>query len=196
MIIEQKDRTDTHSWVGSIITASGIQFDVLNPQPYQFEIHDIARALSHICRYNGHLPGFYSVAEHSFRVSEWLDNKGEDPIICLTGLLHDAAEAYIGDMVRPIKRLEQMSVFASEIEPRVTKVLHQVLGGIYPYPEVIHEADKAIYDWEVNNIRTGIRPGWEPSEAFNIFLSKYTHLKRLVDPLMYKTRYDNTNGSM
>lgn len=180
MIVEQKDRTDTHSWVGSIITASGIQFDVLHPQTSQIDLHDVARALSHMCRYNGHLPGFYSVAEHSVRVAEYLQNTDESPLVCLTGLLHDAAEAYIGDMVRPIKKLPEMKVFQEEIEPRVSEVLHEALGGVYPYPDAINQADKAVYEWEVANIRTGICFGKPPQEAFNDFLSRYAHLRRLV----------------
>lgn len=180
MIVAQKDRTDTHSWVGSIITASGIQFDVLHPRMDRVDVYDVARSLSHICRYNGHLPGFYSVAEHSVRVSEHLQTSGEDPLVCLTGLLHDAAEAYIGDMVRPIKKLPEMKVFEEDIEPRVAVVLHEALGGVYPYPDAIHQADKAVYEWEVASIRTGICFGKSPQDAFNDFLSRYALLRRLV----------------
>jgi len=82
-----------------ILTASGIKIDPLHPEPEQINIHDIAHSLVKICRFNGHCHGFYSVAEHSIRVSR------EVPIAHkLTALLHDATEAYIGDMVSPIKR--------------------------------------------------------------------------------------------
>jgi hypothetical protein len=172
--------SDTHSWVGSIITARGTQFDIINPHPEQFDIYDIARSLSHVCRFNGHLPTFYSIAEHSVRVADWLQAKGQSPLICLTGLLHDAAEAYVGDMVRPLKQMSEMSSFRNVIEPRVARVLHETLGGVFPHPDIVHDSDRALYDWEVANVRTGIVPGWPPADAFSNFLSKYESLRRMV----------------
>lgn len=83
----------------AIITLrSGQRVDLLDPQPEQIRIDDIAHALSHICRWGGHGRTFYSVAEHSIILSYHVS----DP---LWGLLHDATEAYVGDMVRPLKRV-------------------------------------------------------------------------------------------
>ncbi|OQS32478.1 phosphohydrolase [Chromobacterium haemolyticum] len=80
-------------------TVSGRYVDVLHPQPADIEIHDIAHALGHICRFGGSCRRFYSVAEHSVRVARLLP-----PALQLAGLLHDAAEAYVGDVVTTIKR--------------------------------------------------------------------------------------------
>ena len=171
---------DTREWVGSIITASGKQFDLANPHPDQLDIYDIARSLSHMCRFNGHLPSFYSIAEHSIRVSNWLEARGESSLVVLTGLLHDAAEAYIGDLVRPLKQMEELSSFRNVVEPRVAQVLHETLGGTFPHPDIVHEADREVYYWEVANIRTGIRPGWSPSRGFSDFLTRYEQLRRKV----------------
>ena len=81
-------------------THSGVAWNILNPDPEAVRIEDIAHALSNQCRYNGHTSEFYSVAEHSVRVSSCLPPKHQ-----LAGLLHDAAEAYLGDIVRPLKPL-------------------------------------------------------------------------------------------
>lgn len=81
-----------------ICTNSGINFYPLDPAPSEVSLYDIAKALSQVTRFGGHCGKFYSVAEHSVRVSDlcnWSDRR--------EGLMHDATEAYIGDMVRPLK---------------------------------------------------------------------------------------------
>lgn len=93
-------------------TASGIQFWPMDPDAEEVRLRDIAKALSNLCRFCGHMPkGFYSVAQHSVLVSlhieeearesgcdsEWIRN------YAATGLMHDATEAYLSDVVRPIK---------------------------------------------------------------------------------------------
>lgn len=80
-------------------TRSGKRVSVQNPRPDQFDIKDIAYALSNTCRFNGHCAGFYSVAEHSVAVALRLPRN-----LRLAGLLHDATEAYLGDIPSPIKQ--------------------------------------------------------------------------------------------
>ena len=88
-------------------TASGGRFYPLAPSILEIEIEDIARALAMTCRYGGHVSDFYSVAEHSVIVSCYV------PIeFRRQALLHDAAEAYIGDMIRPLKHAAPMAEFA------------------------------------------------------------------------------------
>lgn len=84
---------------GWIPTFSGRRFWPLDPDPDDLNIRDIAHALSNCCRFAGHCKTFYSVADHSVMVSEIVS-----PGMALIGLLHDATEAYLGDMVRPVKR--------------------------------------------------------------------------------------------
>jgi 5'-deoxynucleotidase YfbR-like HD superfamily hydrolase len=85
------------SW---IITHSGRQFDLVKPTAAMISPNDIAHALAHLCRFNGHTRTHYSVAQHSLLVSSLVPTKHQ-----LVALLHDATEAYIGDMTRPLKAL-------------------------------------------------------------------------------------------
>lgn len=82
-----------------IMLASGSWFDFLDPENSDFTIEDIAQGLGNICRYAGQCRQFYSVAEHSLHVSAM------SPTNKLEALLHDAAEAFLGDITRPLKQL-------------------------------------------------------------------------------------------
>ena len=82
---------------------TGLCIDILKPELDSIQIEDIAHALSMQCRFGGRLKEFYSVAEHSVYVSQICDK--ED---ALWGLLHDASEAYLVDIPRPLKYLPAM----------------------------------------------------------------------------------------
>ncbi len=83
----------------TITLASGRVFDFLDPHGSDFDIEDVAHGLAHVCRYAGQCRDFYSVAEHSLLVSDVVDEYRFE------ALLHDAAEAFIGDVTRPLKQL-------------------------------------------------------------------------------------------
>lgn len=80
-------------------TYTGGQFWPLDPRVVDVRLVDITHALGNVCRFGGHVQEFYSVAEHSLRVADLVP-----PELRLQALLHDAAEAYCGDVVRPLKR--------------------------------------------------------------------------------------------
>lgn len=83
-----------------ITTRSGRQVNLLNPQYSQIDIGDIAHGLAYQCRFNGQTSRFYSIAQHCLMVTSILPDHHK-----LAGLLHDAAEAYVGDVVQPLKVL-------------------------------------------------------------------------------------------
>lgn len=117
-----------------IITRSGLRFDILEPTPDMVCIEDIAHALAAIPRFNGHTAKPYTVAQHSVLVASWAT-----PFMKLTALMHDAAEAYIGDITGPLKRYLGEEI--KEIEERVELIIARKFGLIYPLPSVIKEYD-------------------------------------------------------
>ncbi len=86
-------------------------------------ISDVANGLALTVRYGGqmNINSFYSVAEHSWHLSCYAERQGKNPVTCMAVLLHDAAEAYLGDIPRPLKRL---------IGPEYGKMEAQLLGRI------------------------------------------------------------------
>jgi hypothetical protein len=85
---------------GYILLRSGKYLNLLDPDPDLITIEDISEALSKLCRFTGHTHGFYSVGEHSLWVARFLPDH-----LKLEGLLHDASEAYLGDVSSPLKDL-------------------------------------------------------------------------------------------
>jgi hypothetical protein len=87
-----------------IITFSKQKFSPLKAKAEDIDIIDIAHALSLMCRANGHIKSFYSVAQHCLNCSREAEARGLSEEIQLACLLHDASEAYISDITRPVKR--------------------------------------------------------------------------------------------
>jgi hypothetical protein len=105
------------SWIQ---TFTGRKFDVLKPRAEDVCWVDIAHALAHQCRFNGHVTRFYSVAHHCVVASHHVPER-----FALYVLLHDAAEAYVGDMPKPVKGL--FPEF-SALEDRILAVVHEAAG--------------------------------------------------------------------
>jgi len=101
-------------------TYTGRQFHPDAPERTDFNIEDIAHALSMTCRFAGSTKFHYSVAQHSVLVADWLYAETGHPFVALDGLMHDAAEAYLVDMPSPIKAL--LPDYAA-LEDRVDKAL-------------------------------------------------------------------------
>jgi len=123
------------------VTFTGRVIDVFDPQPEDINIQDIAHGLSNICRFAGQSGFFYSVAQHSGYVSRILDDKSVD--VQLWGLMHDAAEAYIGDIPLPIKlAIPEFKV----IEDKLLRVIADKFGmqwfGDSGVPDYVDKIDK------------------------------------------------------
>lgn len=83
-----------------IMLASGALFDIMDPEGSDFTLQDIAHGLGRVCRFAGHTNRFYSVAEHCVQVARFVPVEH-----ARAALLHDASEAFIGDVTRPLKAL-------------------------------------------------------------------------------------------
>lgn len=123
--------------VNFIETFSGGTFHLTIPAPEDVSIQDIAHSLSLLCRFTGHTRQFYSVAQHSVLVSTLVPQD-----LALEGLLHDASEAYIGDLSSPLKGviLESTTAFL-DIETHIHEVIAKRFGTTFPHPPEIKEAD-------------------------------------------------------
>lgn len=87
-----------------ITTYSKVHFTPLEPEISQIYIEDIAHALSLMTRANGHFKEFYSVCQHSIGCCLEAKARGYSQSVCLACLLHDASEAYLADITRPVKK--------------------------------------------------------------------------------------------
>jgi uncharacterized protein len=83
----------------TMLTYSGLRIDLVDPKPEQISMVDIAHHLAHICRFTGAVSSFYSVAQHSVLVASLVPTD-----LTLPALLHDAHEAYLGDVATPLKQ--------------------------------------------------------------------------------------------
>ena len=166
-----------------IQTYTGRQFFPLEPRPEDIDLSDIAHSLSLQCRFSGHCLRFYSVAEHSVRVSHILS-----PELAMWGLLHDAAEAYLTDLPRPVKqRVPEFQV----IEDRLLEVIVAHFGLTWPMPEAVAQADSRLLATEARDLMVLppeswghevvpldelIEP-WAPGKAEWAFLDRYRELR-------------------
>lgn len=171
----------------SICTYSGVEFFPLSPTVETVFLADIAHGLANTCRYNGQCHSFYSVAQHSVLVSEMLEDTGVE--LAKWGLLHDAAEAYVSDVCRPIKHL--IPGYA-DIEARLMQVIASVFGLPSEEPSAVKLADRMVFLAERNALfpkigwwndkiegvdapKIDIVP-WSPEEAEHMFVAQFRRL--------------------
>lgn len=175
---------------GKYNTYTGRLIDLKDPYPEMFHIEDIATALSRICRFGGHSSAFYSVAQHSVMVAACATNQAKK-----WALMHDAAEAYIGDIVKPLKVM---------LEPQYRQIeesFEQVIQSrfVIPFDKLIQlevkEWDKHLLEIEHEALILG-KPGrfndllhnvgwdapencrwaWDHETAKEIFLATFNEL--------------------
>lgn len=179
--------TEEETWrIGDWMqTFTGIQFYPADPKPEDINPQDIAHALSLLCRYGGHVDRFYSVAEHCVLMSEAVPEN-----LALTALLHDATEAYIVDMPRPVKRLLPEYL---ELEEHVWYAITDRFGldRDFTLPNLVKEADNRIllteraalmsntrFAWSVEDLEPlpVTITGWKPEKAEDAYLRRLQQL--------------------
>ncbi len=164
---------------GIINTFMGLEFNLFRPTPDMIDIRDIARGLAFKGRWAGQTPQYFSVAQHSVLVCDLILNNAS-PIVnttklALAGLLHDAAEAYIGDMISPIKKaLPQFSVIEENILKAVFdnfKLPMHLMREVKPYDRKSLEMEfGAFYGTE------SLFPQLNPEDAYEFFLETFDTL--------------------
>lgn len=151
-----------------IRTVSGIYINVFEPTEDMICIEDIAHALSMQPRFGGHLPSFYSVAQHSASCCALAEKEYR-----LAALLHDASEAYLLDVPRPIKR--RLANYM-EIEHNLMQVIATKFGFEWPLPEAVKAIDEQMLqlEWDclMLNKRFGITP-MDHQRAKDFFMTMY-----------------------
>ncbi len=184
----------------NIVTFTGKSFDLLNPTPEMVCIEDISHALANIGRFTGHTRSFYSVAQHCVIMAD-ADLPGKP----LQRLLHEVAEAYIGDISSPLKQLlcinrpdlESYIPFkvlpVREFEQKILAVIGLALGVDLSHSAEVKEADNRMYITEVRDLmppsdefgkwRGNLKPlnnkiiPWEPEYAEHEFRAAYQDYK-------------------
>lgn len=128
--------TPDSAWIQ---TFTGKKFYPFNPKPEDIDIRDIAHALSNICRFTGHVKRFYSVADHCRNVAKLVPAHMK-----LQALLHDASEAYLCDLARPVKQHAGMDfyVIAERVLQRAIYLRFGIPYGVpYKEPDELKAAD-------------------------------------------------------
>lgn len=139
-----------------VVTMSGHRFNILNPDPEQVVLEDIACSLARQARFNGHTKFFYSVGQHACLCAQVSPTKE----IALQMLHHDSTEAYIGDLVSPVKAL--LPDFHL-IESRIHWAISQKFGLEFPDPKVVKQIDRRMLATEVRDLITKDLKSWNIS---------------------------------
>jgi 5'-nucleotidase len=171
-------------------TVSGRWVNPFDPQPDQLDAGDIARALANQCRFGGHSRVFYSVAQHSVLVSELVEQRGGDAEDAFAALMHDATEAYLGDMPHPLKHRSPLGAAFKAAEMQLGQAI-RARFRIKPDVQEIKRVDSALLATERRAFSAehwhwpeldGVEPleleleAWSPDEAAGAFARRYAEL--------------------
>lgn len=176
--------------MSQILTVTGQRFDLYQPDPDHIDPRDISHALAHLCRFNGHTREFYSVAQHSVLVAELVSDEHK-----LAALLHDATEAYIGDMVRPLK--QWMHAY-QDVEDWLWLCVCTRFDLDTELPAEVHRADLIALATERRDLMptdpaiwdclVGIEPMVEIIRPWSATEARLTYHQRLMDQLAIEHR--------
>jgi 5'-deoxynucleotidase YfbR-like HD superfamily hydrolase len=172
-------------------TVSGRWVNPFDPDPAQLDADDIARALANLCRFGGHSRVFYSVAQHCVIVSRVIEERGGDVEDAFAALMHDAGEAYLGDMPHPLKHRSALGVAFRDAEGRLEEAIRDRFA-IKPNVPEIKAVDRAllaterrafsaeVWHWpeleDVEPLDLELEP-WSPDQAADEFAKRYAELE-------------------
>jgi uncharacterized protein len=189
-----------------ILTSQGLHFNPMAPEAKDIDILDIAHALSNLCRFTGHVRKFYSVAEHSVHVADVVyKDTSQNPRAGLKALLHDASEAYLIDVPKPLKELPEFE-FYRDTEALVQLTINNRFGlENVGFSTEIKQADDAMLNLEAFHLMPddnawdythklhkqacklknfGISlHNWTPTEACEHFLCQYSKFSSEISRL-------------
>lgn len=182
-----------------IQTYSGRRFTPTNPSPDAIVIEDIAHALSMQCRFGGHIKSFYSVAQHCVLVS-YICNF-ED---AFWGLMHDASEAYLIDLPRPLKHSGKLDAYI-EFEGKVQAAICKRYDLAEKEPASIKKADTILLVTEARDLLPNKRSDWTltveplpfkinplgPREAKDLFMKRFYELTNMPGAYEHYLHYEN-----
>lgn len=167
-----------------IQTYSGRRFCPTNPNPDAIVIQDIAHSLSMQCRFSGHCRKFYSVAQHCVLVSYLCDSAD-----AFWGLLHDASEAYLVDLPRPLKHSGEFNAY-KVFEARMQAAICKRFGLPEVEPISVKNADKLLLYTEARDLMGPLHADWQnevdplpfkidplsQQDAKNLFMKRFYEL--------------------
>lgn len=194
-----------------IETHTGLYVDTQDPQPDTITLEDIAHALSQTCRYGGHCTPYYSVAEHAVFVSRRIERKGYSTAAQMCALHHDDAEAYLGDIPRPLKPLLGPSYEGLTKRMDDAIVLALDLPPFGTYKEAVKDADnwslfvearylipsqgkgwwdgdQGAFKWNISDMPSRIVTpdywlgGLPPKKAKKLYLARHAELTERTNP--------------
>jgi hypothetical protein len=170
-------------------TYTGRQYWPQDPRPEDVDPIDIAHALSLQCRFGGHCKWHYSVAQHSLLVAELLGSMpAQGPGTCDWGLLHDASEAYMVDLPRPLKNHSAMGLEYKRIEALNMRAIWARFGLVGPQPEAVAIADEVALAMEFRDVM-GL-----PPDALNLQQAPASPIITRMSPEACEAIFLNTLG--
>jgi hypothetical protein len=175
----------------AIQTVGGRRVQPLEAAPGDIDLEDVAHALSNLCRFGGHTRVFFSVAQHSCLVADAVAAAGGSPEETLWALLHDAAEAYLGDLAHPLKHSPYGDAYRVA-EERLQAVVCARFGLAADTPARVKRVDRSLlaserlalmadaWEWPelagVDPLDVEIEP-WSPERARREFLERFERLR-------------------
>lgn len=152
-----------------IQTYTGKAFNLSYITADQFDIVDIAHALSNLCRYTGHTKEFYSVAQHCVHAYDIAPKR-----LKKTALLHEVSEAYLGDISSPLKALLPDY---RRLEDRIMLHASFKFNFFYGFPEEIKEIDRRLLQTEKNQLMQKEPKAWDISaEPYDLQIVGWSNL--------------------